>query len=241
MNRIAIPYTRESTKRQADEGDSLEVQQNMISAYCAARGWTVHPKLYSDEGRSGRTTHRRPGLQSAIDHACRERGLLIVSSLSRLARSVRDACQIYERLHKEHADLVLVDLSVDTTTSIGKLVFSIMASVAEFESNQIGDRVRAAQAYAKDKFGHRRHGIQPPGYRIAVTGDREEVEAERIWLSQVLSAKQGRSYREALDNLNKQNIPTLKQLRNGESGDGSWSYSTLRRLVVSAYPSSPAP
>jgi DNA invertase Pin-like site-specific DNA recombinase len=77
-------------------------------------------RTYADEGLSGKRADNRPGLQGAIAHACETHGVLVVYSLSRLARSTRDAIDIAERLAKCKADLVSITEKIDTTTSMGR-------------------------------------------------------------------------------------------------------------------------
>ena len=62
--------------------------------------------LHADEGLSGKSAANRPALRAALDQACTGKAALVVYSLSRLARSTRDALSISERLAKAGADLV---------------------------------------------------------------------------------------------------------------------------------------
>ena len=65
-------------------------------------------------------------------------------SLSRLARSTKDAITISERLDKAGADLVSLSEKIDTTTAAGKMVFRMLAVLAEFERDLISERTSAA-------------------------------------------------------------------------------------------------
>ena len=91
----AIGYVRVSTEEQATEGVSLDAQRAKVLAYCGLHSLGL-AQTYADEGLSGKRADNRPGLQSAITHACESRGVLVVHSLSRLARSTRDAIDIAE-------------------------------------------------------------------------------------------------------------------------------------------------
>ena len=70
-----------------------------------------------DAGISGKRADNRPGLIAALDSACQARGVLVVYSLSRLARSVRDTLDIAERLERAGADLVSLSEQIDTTSA----------------------------------------------------------------------------------------------------------------------------
>ena len=120
-----------STGGQATEGVSLEAQMAKAQAWAAANGYEVGG-IYSDAGISGKRTANRPGLQDALREVCAERGnVLIVYSLSRLARSTKDAIAIAERIEKAGADLVSLTERIDTTSAAGKMVFRMLAVLAE--------------------------------------------------------------------------------------------------------------
>jgi DNA invertase Pin-like site-specific DNA recombinase len=89
----------------------------------------------------------------------------VVYSLSRPARSTKDTISISERLSKTGADL-LVSLSekIDTTTAAGKMVFRMLAVLAEFERDQISERTATAMQYKKTQG--ERVGAIPYGYDL---------------------------------------------------------------------------
>ena len=97
---------RVSTTEQAGEGVSLDAQRARISAWCAANGFDL-VALHADEGLSGKSAANRPALRAALTDACTGKAALVVYSLSRLARSTKDALSISERLAKAGPDLVL--------------------------------------------------------------------------------------------------------------------------------------
>ncbi|MCH8851463.1 MAG: recombinase family protein [Planctomycetes bacterium] len=77
-------------------------------------------ELFVDAGLSGSRADNRPGLQRAVNTACKRKAALVVYSLSRLARSTRDALMLAERLNKAGADLVSLTESIDTTSAAVK-------------------------------------------------------------------------------------------------------------------------
>ena len=89
-SQTGIGYVRVSTEEQATEGVSLEAQRAKVAAYCGLNGHAL-AQTYADEGLGGKQADNHPGLQNAITHACESRGVLLVYSLSHLARSTRDA------------------------------------------------------------------------------------------------------------------------------------------------------
>ena len=85
-----VSYRRVSTGSQAIDGQSLGAQDERIAAWAAAGGHTCLGR-FEDAGISGATITARAGIQSAVKLACRHKAALVVCSLSRLARSTRDA------------------------------------------------------------------------------------------------------------------------------------------------------
>ncbi len=162
---VAIGYVRVSTDEQAREGVSLEAQRAKVVAYCGLHGVAL-AETYADEGLSGKRADNRPGLQQAIAHACESHGVLVVYSLSRLARSTRDAIDIAERLAKSGADLVSITEKIDTTTSMGRFFFTTIAALAQLERDQISERTCMALAHKRSKR-QRVSGHIPYGSRLA--------------------------------------------------------------------------
>ena len=133
-----IGYVRVSTHDQADNGVSLDAQEAKIQAWAElvdAEG----VEIFRDEGISGKRSDNRPGLLAALE-AIGAGDALVVHSLSRLSRSTRDTIDLAEALSEKGADLVSLSEKIDTTTAAGKMVFRILAVLAEFERDQISDR-----------------------------------------------------------------------------------------------------
>ena len=94
----AVIYARFSPRPNAEECDSVEKQIERCRAYCAGHGYTVIAE-YCDKDLSGGRADNRPGLQKAIAAACRNKAILCVNALSRLARCTKDAIDLAERLN----------------------------------------------------------------------------------------------------------------------------------------------
>lgn len=164
-----IGYVRVSTADQAAEGVSLAAQTARIAAWCAAHDATLDPgDVHVDAGLSGQRADNRPGLQAALAAVCAARGVLVVYSLSRLARSTTDAIAIADRLDRAGADLVSLSEDLNTTTAAGKLIFRILAVLAEFERDLIAERTRAALGHKRARS--ERLGQIPYGQRLAADG-----------------------------------------------------------------------
>lgn len=121
----AVGYLRVSTTKQAVDGVSLAAQQEKIKAWAGLNEASLEDS-YEDAGISGKGMEQRPGLAAAIEHACRRKAVLVVYSLSRLARSTRDTLAIADRLERAGADLVSLTERIDTTSAAGKMVFRLL-------------------------------------------------------------------------------------------------------------------
>ncbi len=159
-----VGYVRVSSAEQRDEGCSLAAQERRIGAWAEFSGYE-QVEMFTDAGLSGCRADNRPGLQSAIQ-AIGKGDVLVVYSLSRLARSTKDTLEIAERLIRVGADLVSLSEKIDTISAAGKMIFRVLASLAEFERDQISERTKMALDYQKTQgkllgqapYGYRRDG-----------------------------------------------------------------------------------
>ena len=121
--------------------------------------------VHVDAGLSGAKAHNRPALQTALVDACKHKAALVVYSLSRLARSTKDAIAISERLGKASADLVSLSEKIDTTTAAGKMVFRMLAVLAEFERDLIAERTSTAMQHKRSRHEYT-GGAAPYGWTL---------------------------------------------------------------------------
>ena len=166
MTQQAIGYIRVSTEGQVVDGVSLDAQRAKIEAWCALNDYEL-AGVHVDAGISGKSALNRPGLQAALAE-CRSGSALVVYSLSRLARSTKDTIEISDLLAKTGADLVSLSEKIDTTSAAGKMVFRMLAVLAEFERDQISERTTGAMQFKKAKG--ERVGAVPYGRDLADDG-----------------------------------------------------------------------
>jgi DNA invertase Pin-like site-specific DNA recombinase len=142
-----IGYARVST----DEQD-LTAQRDALAALGA-----TSDRIYVDRGLTG-TNRDRPGLREALA-AGREGDTLVVTKLDRLARSLPDARAIADELTSRHVKLALGTSVHDPTDPVGRLLFNVLAMVAEFEADLI--RLRTTEGMKVAKAKGRLRGKQP--------------------------------------------------------------------------------
>lgn len=128
--------------RVSSTGQSLEVQLDKLQK-C--------DKVYSEK-QSG-TSDKRVELQSCLDYI-REGDTLVITRLDRMARSVLHLCQIKEVLENKKVSLLVLDQAIDTTTATGRLMFNMLSSIAEFETELRKERQAEGIVKAKEKGVH---------------------------------------------------------------------------------------
>lgn len=124
---------------------------------------------FADEGISGHSMRNRPALAQALDAVCACGGVLVVYSLSRLARNTAETLEVGERLAKAGADLASLSEKIDTTSAAGKMIFRMLAVLSEFERDQISERTTMALQHKKAQ-GERISGRVPYGKTLAADG-----------------------------------------------------------------------
>ena len=169
----AIGYIRVSTEQQVDEGVSLEAQKAKIVAWCKANDYDL-VNVYMDAGISGKSMDKRTGLADALK-AVKKDMVLVVYSLSRLARSTQDTLSIADGINKAGADLVSLTERIDTTGAMGKMMFTLMAAFNQLERDVTSERTKTALQHKKAKG--EKYSTTPFGYE-AIEGRLIEVKAE---------------------------------------------------------------
>jgi len=147
MTAHIVGYARVSTNEQ-----DLTAQKNGLAAL-----GVPEDRIYTDQGLTG-TSRDRPGLREALA-AVRAGDTLVVTKLDRLARSLPDARNIVEELTRKNVKLSIGGSVHDPTDPVGRLLFNVLAMVAEFEADLIRARTREGMQVAKAKG--RLRGKQP--------------------------------------------------------------------------------
>jgi len=167
-------YLRVSTAQSRREDNSRfdqnpEVQECPLRELIAQRGWDLH-RIYSD--RVSGTQERRPGLDALMRDARRGAfDIVIVWRFDRFARSVKQLVVALEEFRSLGIDFVSQQEALDTSTSMGKAMFTVIAAMAELERNIIRERVIAGLEYARQ---HGTRSGKPVGRPKAVF-DRDQI------------------------------------------------------------------
>jgi len=133
--------------RVSSYGQSLEVQLEKL-ANC--------DRVFCEKV-SGRSLDARSELQDCLQWV-RDGDVLVITKLDRLARSTRDLLNIANTLERKGVSLVVLDQQIDTGTPTGKLLFTMLGAIAEFENDIRRDRQSQGVAVARRngvKFGRK--------------------------------------------------------------------------------------
>ena len=164
-------YARVSTQDQ-----NIDMQLSDLRRYCTSRGWNIF-KEYLDEGVSGFKASRGNLDALMADSRSRRIDIVLVWRFDRFARSSKQLAMALDEFQHLGVDFVSFQEQIDTSTPMGKMVFTVMGAVAELERNIIIERIHGGLRRAKEKgktFGRPRVEIptekitdmQTKGYSI---------------------------------------------------------------------------
>jgi putative DNA-invertase from lambdoid prophage Rac len=163
-------YSRVSTSEQADEGVSLAAQQQQITGYAMMKGWSVD-EHFVERGVSGSIPLADRPEGGRMLATIGKGDIVVTAKLDRAFRSAADALTVLEELKAQGVGLHMIDLGGDVTgNGISKMVFTILAAVAEGERDRLRERIRDAKRHLAAQ-GVYSGGKRPLGYDIVLDGD----------------------------------------------------------------------
>lgn len=230
--KVAV-YVRWSTDEQ-ESGTTLEVQTESCQYFILSQGWSFNPDLvFVDDGYSGGNVERPAlaKLRKAVEDGQIEG--VVVYKLDRLSRRVVDCVKLVREEWYGRCSLFSTAERFDTESPVGKMIFNILISFAEFERDVIRDRTqsgkkkRASQgrnAGHKYMYGYRRGedgGYELDGYDAATKSFSGAAAVARRIFTDYLS---GMSTTSIADRLTKEGIPS-------PLGADNWRPSTVARIL----------
>ena len=142
MKNFIFGYARVST-----ESQNLDRQLDALQKYGVDH-------IYNEKMTG--TKKERPELAKMLDRMT-EGDTVVIESLSRLGRSTKDLIELVELFNQQNVNLISLKESIDTSTPTGKLLFTLMSAIAQFERDVIADRTKEGlkSARARGRIGGR--------------------------------------------------------------------------------------
>lgn len=222
---LAACYVRVSTQEQAQSGVSLDAQTERLFAYCSGVGLQPVRVIREEPISAAKPLAQRPGgkrlLQALVEG---EVNNVVALKLDRLFRSTQDALAHIAQWDTDHVTLHLCDMGgqhLNTSSAMGRMMLTLLASFAEFERNLISERTALALAHKKSKrqaYNQTPYGFQTEG-KALLTHEKEQLVLQRIFEWR----KEGHSLWGIASRLNDLGVPAKK--------GGKWHPETVRNIL----------
>lgn len=219
-------YIRVSTEEQANNGYSIRAQEEKLKSYASIKDWNVF-SVYIDEGISGKNIVDRKELRRLIDDIKENKiNNVLVYKIDRLTRSTKDLIDLIDIFNKYNCSFNSLNESIDTKTSTGRMFIKIIGIFAEFERENIVERVKLGLerkvkegytiASKNISYGY----VKEKGRKIQKVNKEESIIVNKVF---DLFLK-GYSYTKIANILNDANILTKNKYK--------WSYKTIKLLLL---------
>lgn len=177
---FAASYERVSTDEQANEGHSLEVQNEKNIQYIRNENWNFYDS-FIDPGISGKNL-KRPGLQALLE-AIRKKHVqvVVVHKLDRLTRNVGDLHFLIKLFEEYDIKLVSVTEKLDTSTAMGRMFVYMLGIFAQWYRENLAEEVIKGMTKRADKGLHN-ITVDLYGYRRDDDGNLHIVEEQAKWV-----------------------------------------------------------
>ena len=219
-------YIRVSTEEQAQNGYSIRAQMEKLSVYSKIKDWNVID-FYIDEGLSGKNISERKELIRLIeDIKAKKVNNVLVYKIDRLTRSTKDLIELVELFNKYNCSFNSLNESIDTKSSTGRMFIKIIGIFAEFERENIVERVKLGlERKVKEGYTIASRNLSY-GYKKEKGEKIQKIDKEKSVIVKKIYEMflNGKSYTEIAKYLNIKNIPTLHNKK--------WSYKTVKLILT---------
>lgn len=231
-NKKCVIYIRVSSERQV-QGYSLEGQKRYLKEWAEFEGMTVL-NIYVEPGRSGKSISGREVFQHMLDDIATksvDADFVVVFKLSRFGRNAKDILNSLTFIQRYGVNLICKEDGLDSSTSMGKMMITILGAVAEMERENILTQTYLGRT-EKAKQGGWNGGFAPYGYEL-VDGklERKEDEAAIVELVFDKFVNEGMGYSTIAGYLNKQGIPKLPSKNSHGTAFVDWNTGQIKRML----------
>lgn len=183
-------WVRVSTSMQVEKEGHLHHEMR-AKAFVQSRNWKIG-KIYRLKAMSGKSIMDYPETKQMI-HDIKTGAIsgLVFTKIARLARNTGELIELAKLFQEYNADLVSMDMSIDTSTPIGRHFFRQMASMAEWEREMIADRIAGSVA-VRAELGRHIGGQAPFGFKYVdkkLTIDPDEAPIRKLMFELFLKHK----------------------------------------------------
>lgn len=217
----AAVYIRVSTEDQVREGFSIAAQRERLLAYLHSQGWEL-ADFYTDEGVSAKDL-QRPELTRLLDDVRQNKmDVVLVYRLDRLTRSVLDLYQLLQTFDLHGVHFKSCTEVYDTTTAIGRLFITLVAALAQWERENLAERVKMGMG---QMVRERKRPGGPPPYGYSLQDGQLQIQTDEACHVRLMFERyaQGHSPRQIAEEVN---------LRGARGKNGAcWSASAVLRLL----------
>lgn len=218
-----VIYVRVSTDEQAKEGFSIAAQKERLKAFALSQGWTVKTE-YIEEGWSAKNIDR-PQLQQLLKDIKKEHiDIVLVYRLDRLTRSVLDLYQLLKTFDENNVAFRSATEVYDTSTAMGRLFITLVAALAQWERENLGERVRFGIDQMLDE-GKRAGAGSNYGYKFDKDFNCEIVEHEAEAIRYMFNwYLEGHGYTSIAEKLNEMGYKPRRSKK--------WNRATIKQYLV---------
>lgn len=219
----AVAYIRVSTDKQANEGYSLEGQEEEIKQYCKINNIELL-KIFKDEGISGKSIEGRDAFQEMLSFSIKSNiNKIIAFKLSRFTRKVSDLTSTMDLLDKNGISISFIKDGIDTETHMGKFMSYIIGAVSEMERSNIIDFVTMGmETRAKSGLWN---GGRVFGYTLDENKELEINKSEAELIINIFNhfAIDNWGFKKIANYLNKMGMGTMRNT--------SWSVQSIKQII----------
>lgn len=230
--RRCVIYIRVSSERQV-QGYSLEGQKRYLKEWAEFEGMSVS-EIYVEPGKSGKSITGREVFQKMLDDISAgnvDADYVVVFKLSRFGRNAKDILNSLTFIQRYGVNLICKEDGLDSGTSMGKMMITILGAVAEMERENILAQTMLGRE-EKAKQGGWNGGFAPYGYELVDGGlVRKEDEARIVALIFDKFVNGGMGYSTIAGYLNRQGVQKMPSPNSHGRKFSDWSTHQIKRML----------